>query len=166
MRRNFSFVNKSNLEKWLIVIDGRGRIRSGYKGDEVNGHYMLHVTSNSVSPDYLNFMKNKNIPFIIAGDKQVDLERAMIKLKTKLGVKHLTTTSGGKLGGALLKNGLIDEIHIIFKPLLYSGFNTPSLFDSPDLKPDELPAELELLTATTQSNGHVWLRYKVLKSDV
>ncbi|ERJ11398.1 dihydrofolate reductase family protein [Haloplasma contractile] len=158
-------VKNPNLKKWLIVIDGRGRIRSGYKGDEGSGSYMLHLVSYGVSPEYLHFLRTNNIPYIISGEKQVDLRSAMKTLKTKLGIDCLTTSSGGKLGGALLRKGIVDEVNIILKPLLYGGFDTPSLFDSPDLKPDELPAKLKLITSTNKSDGHIWLRYKVVGFD-
>jgi riboflavin biosynthesis pyrimidine reductase len=66
------------------------------------------------------------------------------------------------LNGALLRAGLIDEIELEFFPAVIGGFNTPSLFNSPDLKPDEWPARLELLAVQQRPNGCVWLRYRVL----
>ena len=155
-------IKRENHKCWLVVIDGRGRIRSGYKGEENIGRYMLHVVSYNVEPEYLYFLQNNKIPYIICGEKQVDLKLAMEKLKTKLGVNNLVTSSGGKLSGALLRNKLVDEVNIVFKPLLYGGFETPSLFNCEDLKYDEEPAKLELISSTIEKNGHVWLRYKVI----
>ena len=50
-----------------------------------------------------------------------------------------------------------------FFPAVIGGFETPSLFDSPELKPDEWPARLRLISAQVQPEGHVWLRYEVIR---
>lgn len=158
-------VRSSNHKGWLIVVDGRGRIRSGYKGDENSGKYMLHIVSNGVSSDYLYFLQENKIPYIISGEQQVDLKDAMKKLRNKLGIKCIVTSAGGKLGGALLREGMIDEVNMVLKPLLYGGFETPCLFDSKELGPDELPTKLSLMTPITESNGFVWLQYKVIQTQ-
>jgi len=85
----------------------------------------------------------------------------MEKIKIKLGVDCLVASVGGKLSGALLRAGLVDEVNLIIKPLIYGGWETPSLFDCEDLKPGEQPARLKLITSTVDNNAHVWLRYKV-----
>lgn len=155
-------INSPNHKGWLVAVDGRGRLRSGYKGDEGSGKHMLHLVSSGVSAEYLNFLQKNRIPYIISGEKQVDLKDAMRKLKKKLDINCLVTSAGGKLSGALLRAGMVDEVNIVLKPLLYGGFETPSLFDSEDLRADELPTKLQLITSTVEENGHVWLRYKVI----
>ncbi|SFC49059.1 Pyrimidine reductase, riboflavin biosynthesis [Alkalibacterium subtropicum] len=154
-------INRKNHKSWLIVVDGKGRLRSGYQGDESTGRYMVHLVSHGVQPEYLYFLQQNNIPYLISGEERIDLKLAMEKLKNKLGIDNLVTTAGGKLSGALLREGLIDEVNIVFKPLLYGGFKTPCLFDSPELKDNEEPSKLQLIKSTTYKNGHVWLRYKV-----
>jgi len=67
------------------------------------------------------------------------------------------------LNGALLRAGLVDEISIEFFPAVIGGFETPSLFDSPALKPDEWPTQLNLISAQVQAGGRVWLRYEVVR---
>jgi riboflavin biosynthesis pyrimidine reductase len=59
-------------------------------------------------------------------------------------------------------NGLIDEVHLGFAPLVIGGRATPSLFDSPDLASDEFPARLELISVTERPNGRLWVHYRVL----
>jgi riboflavin biosynthesis pyrimidine reductase len=84
------------------------------------------------------------------------------KLESKLGVTGIISTAGGKLTGALLRAGLVDEVNVEFFPALIGGFDTPSLFDSPALRPDQTPTRLELISAQVQTTGHVWLRYRVI----
>ena len=65
-------------------------------------------------------------------------------------------------GGALLRAGLVDEIDLEFFPAVIGGFDTPTLFESPALGPDEWPTRLKLISAQVQADGSVWLRYEVL----
>ncbi len=146
---------------FLVVVDGRGRLRSGYKGREEEP--MLHLVSHGVSSEYLYFLKNHNIPYIITGDTLVNLKEAMVKLKDKLGIDALLHSSGGKLAGAMLREHLIDEVNVIVQPQLIGGKNTPSLFECCDLKLDEFPTNLKLLKNETLRNQSIWLQYEVLK---
>ncbi len=83
------------------------------------------------------------------------------KLKSRLEVTSVLSTAGGILNGALLREGLVDEINIEFLPAVIGGMQTPSLFTSPDLESGEWPVQLELISAHVQAGGQVWLRYKV-----
>jgi 2,5-diamino-6-(ribosylamino)-4(3H)-pyrimidinone 5'-phosphate reductase len=98
----------------------------------------------------------------VAGEGRVDLRLALQKMCSRLGVTSLLSTAGGRLNGALLRAGLVDEINVDFLPAVIGGFETPTLFDSPDLKPDEWPTRLKLISAQVRQEGHVWLRYQVV----
>jgi 2,5-diamino-6-(ribosylamino)-4(3H)-pyrimidinone 5'-phosphate reductase len=68
----------------------------------------------------------------------------------------------GRLNGALLRAGLIDEISIEYFPAVIGSLETPALFDAPPLRPDEWPTRLELISAQVQAEGRVWVRYQVV----
>jgi len=155
-------VGRAGHEGWLVVVDGRGRVRSGFKGTpDAPGWHALHLTSRAAPPEYPAFLRRSGIPYLVAGERRVDLPEAMRKLKGELGVENALSTAGGKLNGALLRAGLVDEIHIIVCPVVIGGLETPSLFDSPDLKPGEWPARLSLVKADARPDGRVWLHYRV-----
>lgn len=149
-------VERPNHKGWLVVVDGRGRLRSGYRGHE--GWHMLHLVSHGVETEYLAFLQKEKIPYIITGKERVDLKLAMEKLREELDVKTLFSTAAGKLGGAMLRAGLVDEISIVTHPNIIGGFNTPCLFDSPS---GEAPVGLELITAQVEPQGYLWVRYRV-----
>jgi riboflavin biosynthesis pyrimidine reductase len=155
-------VHRPDHKVWLVVVDGRGRLRTGYKGNENPGNHMLHLTSHAASPEYLAFLQRERIPYLIDGKTRVDLCCAMEKLKRILEVNCVRSTAGARLNGALWKAGLVDEINIILRPELIGGFDTPSLFDSPVLRPDEWPTRLKLISVQVRAEGYVWLRYETL----
>ena len=91
-----------------------------------------------------------------------DLDES-IAFYEKLGIRAVRLWGGGTLNGAMLRAGLIDEIHLLVQPVLIGGHRTPTLADCPDLASDERPAVLELVAATPQPNNFLWLHYRVTR---
>jgi len=156
-------------EGWFTAVDGRGRIRwlykDGYPEDGWQGWHALVLTAHHTPPEYLAYLQREDIPYLVAGEGHVDLGLALEKMKSQLGVTCILSTAGGKLNGALLRAGLVDEVNIEFLPAVIGGFETPSLFDSPALEPDEWPTRLKLISAQVQGEGRVWLRYQVVRES-
>lgn len=153
-------LNRPGHEGWLVVVDGQGRLRSGYRGEGNLSWHMLHLVSHAAAPEYLAFLRSRSIPYLIAGQKQVDLQAVLRKLRQKLKVERAMTTAGGKLAGALIRAGLIDELNIIYRPMVIGGRDTPALFDAPDLRADQWPIRLKLLSVHAEQD-QVWIKYKV-----
>ncbi|TFF91440.1 hypothetical protein EU546_08620 [Candidatus Thorarchaeota archaeon] len=130
--------------------------------DNLPGWHILILVGYHTPRDYLGYLHQEGIPYLMAGDGHVDLEAVFKRLHSRLGVDCILATPGGRLGGALLRAGLIDEVNIEIVPGLVGGSETPSLYDSPDLTVNELPTKLDLLSTHTDRCGHVWLRYRVL----
>ena len=72
---------------------------------------------------------------------------------------------GGTLNGAMLRLGLIDEIHLVVWPVFIGGDATPTLADCMDLGRAQLPTTLQLLSAKPQDDGQVWLHYRVARDQ-
>jgi riboflavin biosynthesis pyrimidine reductase len=160
-------VHRPEHRGWFTAVDGRGRIRWYYKEypDEAwKGWYPLVLVAHHAPAEYLAYLQREDIPYLVAGgeEKRVDLHLALEKMKSKLGVTCVLSTAGGKLNGALLRAGLVDEINVELLPAIIGGVETPSLFDSPALKSDEWPTRLKLISAQVQAGGRVWLRYQVV----
>jgi 2,5-diamino-6-(ribosylamino)-4(3H)-pyrimidinone 5'-phosphate reductase len=159
-------VRRPGHRGWFTAVDGRGRVREWIKdgavfGEEFVGWHLLVLVAHQTPAAYLAYLQREQIPYLVAGQERVDLPLALDKLGAKLGVTRLLSTAGGKLNGALLRAGLVDEINVEFLPAIVGGFHTPALFDAPDLKPDEWPVRLTLLSSQVHDDGRVWLRYQV-----
>jgi riboflavin biosynthesis pyrimidine reductase len=153
--------------RWFTVVDGRGRVRWMYKefpGQGWAGFHLLVLVHHATPPEYLAYLRQEQIPYLLAGEGRVDLAEAFSKMRLQLGVECILSTAGGQLNGALLRAGLIDEIIIDFFPGLIGGRGTPAMFDAPPLLPDQFPTPLQLVSAKSQPNGWVELRYQVLKA--
>ena len=150
----------ATTRKWDILVDGRARCRGGYKSTEKPGYHILHLVSRSAPVEYLAFLRRERIPYLIGGQEHADLAGALNKLYAMLGIRVMCLWGGGTLNGAMLRAGLIDEIHLILWPLLIGGRRTPTLADCDDLLSDGRPAVLQLVSAQVQDGGYLWLHYK------
>jgi riboflavin biosynthesis pyrimidine reductase len=158
-------VKRPNHRGWFCTVDSKGIVRWMYKefpSEEWKGWHLMVIVANKTPPEYLAYLRRENIPYLVAGKQRVDLKIALRKMQSQLGVTSVMSTSPGKLGGALLRAGLVDEINILVLPSIIGGFKTPSLFQSPELKHNEWPTPLRLIWAQVQNDGRIWLRYEVL----
>jgi hypothetical protein len=159
-----TILNRPGHRGWFTAVDGRGRIRWLYKEypDEAwKGWYALVLVGHHTPVEYLAYLRREDIPYLVVGKGRVDLGLALQKMTTHLGVTCLLSTGGGRLNGALLRAGLVDEISVEFLPALIGGTETPSLFDSSTLESGEWPTQLKLISAQVRAGGRVWLRYRV-----
>jgi 2,5-diamino-6-(ribosylamino)-4(3H)-pyrimidinone 5'-phosphate reductase len=150
---------------WFAAVDGRGRVRNWIKdgavfGEEWQGWHTLVLVAHATPAAYLAYLQREAVPYLVAGSEGVDLGVALGKLGARLGVTTILSTAGGRLNGALLRAGLVDEVNVELLPGVVGGLDTPSLFDSPALGPEENPVRLELVSAQVQHGGQVWLRYR------
>lgn len=143
----------------FIVVDGRGRL----DWSQTNG--LLVITREDVSPAYREQLQRKQIRAIFAGrGEHVDLGQAMEALY-EMGFRRIGLSGGGGINGAFLRAGLIDEISLLFAPLVIGGRTTPTLFDCPDLSSLQGALQLQLLETGVRGEGAVWLHYKVMNAS-
>lgn len=149
-------------DHWFTVVDGRGRVRWNSKGSRE--WHLLVLVSSATPAAYLAFLRRENIPYLVVGDNRIDLAEALRRMSARFGVTCVVSQAGGGLNGALLRAGLVDEVHMLIAPRLVGGFGTPTAFDGPQLGVDESPTLLRLMFVRTETDGVVWLRYEVVGS--
>jgi len=147
----------------LVVPDSKGRIRIWselLKMPYIND--VLVLCSRSTPTEYLDFLEERYIDYLVVGYQQVDLENALEELNTKFGVKRVRVDSGGILNGVLLRAGMVDEVHLLIHPELVGGTTTNSIFQAPDLDDDEVPIKLYLESMEKIKDDIIYLQYRIL----
>ena len=144
--------------RWFTAVDSRGRIRWSYK--EMAGWHLLVLVSTATPAGYLAYLRDEGIPYLVAGDTRVDLALALARLGG-LGVRTVVADGGGRLNGALLRAGLVDEVDIQFLPAVIGAPDAPSLFEGFGLGHANRPVVLTPIALEDQGQGFFFVRYAV-----
>lgn len=149
---------------WMTVTDSRGVVRWMYKewpGEDWAGWHLLVLVTQSTPLEYLSYLRREGIPYLVVGRDRVDLPAALARLGDRFGITTVVSTGGGRLNGALLRAGVVDQIEIEVVPFATGGSKTPALFTAPDLGPEAMPTRLHLSGIEQLPQGRVLLRYTV-----
>jgi len=147
--------------RWFAVVDARGRVAWTHKGDDETS--LLVIASRSTPSPYLAHLRQERIPYFVAGADRVDLTFALGKIRTQLAAECLVSEAGGGLNGALLRGGLVDELHIITVPALIGGLGTPSIMDGEPLEIGSVPQQLRAVDVQVGAHGTIWAHYEVVR---
>jgi riboflavin biosynthesis pyrimidine reductase len=79
------------------------------------------------------------------------------RLRSELGVRSLLSEGGPAVLGDLLREGLVDELHLVVAPKLAGGRDALTIVSGDELNP---PRDLALLSVH-ESGGYLFLRYGV-----
>lgn len=146
---------------WFTLVDSRGRLRWTEKHENWAA---LVLVARSTPAAYLAYLRREHICYLVVGQDHVDLAQAIAAMGTELGIQCILSAAGGGLNGALLRAGLIDELHVTLAPALIGGLGTPSIMDGPPLAVGEAATRLQLLSVNTDTSGSVRLHYAVPES--
>ncbi len=148
----------------LVVVDSRGRIRQwNFWRRQPYWRDVMALCSRSTPQPALDYLRDKRVEFIVAGEDRVDLRAALEELNARCGVKVIRVDSGGILNGVLLRAGLVDEVSVIVDPCLAGGTTPRSMFVAPDLTSADGIIPLKLLHVEAIRGDTVWLRYEVIR---
>ena len=93
-----------------------------------------------------------DIPYIFAGETEIDVDIALEKLKTLVGVETLVLEGGSIVNGYFIRADAVDEISLVVAPVV-AGEEGKPLFMNAKVSGFEL-------SEVKQCSGTVWLNYK------
>jgi 2,5-diamino-6-(ribosylamino)-4(3H)-pyrimidinone 5'-phosphate reductase len=144
----------------LVVPDSRGRVRNWVHALAQPWYgSILVLTSQATPPDYLEYLNRRGIAHVTVGEDRIDLSAALELLQSRYGVQSVRSDCGGRLNGALLAAGLVDEVAVIINPSLAANSRSQSFVTlAHDVSLGALP--LALRQVDRLNDGAVWLRYE------
>ena len=151
--------------RYALLADPEGALV--YDKNQIRDQDIIVMLGEGVSEEYMAALREKNISYVFAGKDGYDVGVAFKTLKKEFGVERIIVQGGGTLNGAILKQGLINEISILYAPSIDGLAGVPSIYNYIGEK-DELPQEgqaLQLLGVQTFEEGAVWIHYRVHKID-
>jgi riboflavin biosynthesis pyrimidine reductase len=144
-------------DSFAFAIDACGRL--AWESNDIDGDHVVAVLSERVPDEYLAFLRERGVSYLLAGARDVDLPLALEKIGARFGVRTLMLEGGGRINGGMLRAGLIDEVSLLLAPVADGRMGTPALFD--DDGDDVAPRRLVLASAERRAGDVLWLRYRV-----
>ena len=83
-------------------------------------------------------------------------------LYKEFGVKRLAVVGGGKINGAFLSAGLIDELSAMIAPGIDGRIGQPALFDGINDDDRFMPVKMNFKEVKALPNGVIWARYNII----
>ncbi|MFR3332312.1 MAG: RibD family protein [Odoribacter splanchnicus] len=142
---------------YAIVADSLGSLL--YNGNSLDGKPLLVITSEQATTDYLQLLENAGISYIAVGNGRTDLVRAMDILTREFGVERLVICGGGRINGAFLEAGLLDEVSLQIGAGIDGREGMTAVFDG--ITDNKRPPVLLHLQSVQRMEGTdtVWMRY-------
>lgn len=148
---------------FAFAVDSSGRL--AWDTNDIDGDHVVAVLSARVSDEYLAFLRERGVSYLLAGAREVDLPLALEKIAAQFGVRTLMLEGGGRINGGMLRAGLIDEVSVLVSPVVDGRMGTPALFDlygDGDGDDEDVRAyRLALDSVERRADDVLWLRYRV-----
>ncbi|WP_301676747.1 dihydrofolate reductase family protein [Methanoculleus methanifontis] len=131
------------------------------------------LVSEATPGDYLDYLREREYPFIRSGGSRVDLKGAIRELGERFGITRVVSDSGPDLNDVLIREGIADTISLIVHSIVVGegekktlrpgrgadGARTPeSRADgagggAPGLRPEEVRSRLPVRTTALCRRG-------------
>lgn len=156
------FIGERHSERIFIVADPEADIY--FTSSVLRGDNILVIVGRNATEEYLTHLCEKRISYLIVNDA-TDLREGLEAVGREFGIRSVSVQGGGILNGALLADGLIDELSLVVYPGIDGLSGIPSIFEYMG-GATEYPAQgqrLQLLSASQREYGVMWMRYEFHK---
>lgn len=155
------FIGNGDATSFAIAIDPQGKL--DWDSNQTGRDHIVEVLTHQVSDAYLQYLQQKGISYIFAGETEIDFHNALSQLGELFPIKTIMLEGGGHLNGSLLNDGLIDELSLMLLPVADGTPNTATVFDVSEYLTKN-PAKLLILEHIKQvEQDVVWLKYRFTK---
>lgn len=144
-------------DSFAFAIDPSGRL--AWESSAIDGDHVVAILSERVSDEYLAFLRQRGVSYLLAGTRNIDLPLALERIGERFALHTLMLEGGGRINGGMLRDGLIDEVSLLVAPVADGRIGIPTLFD---MDPEAVtPRRLALVSVERRPDDVLWLRYRV-----
>lgn len=110
---------------YAVAFDSHGKL--GWKSNRIvdpdgdpgyDGAQIIEILSKETDDRYLAYLRDMKIPYFFAGEKEIDVELALSKLKNLIGVDTILLEGGGMINGSFMKADCVDEVSLVVAPVI------------------------------------------------
>jgi 2,5-diamino-6-(ribosylamino)-4(3H)-pyrimidinone 5'-phosphate reductase len=117
----------------FVVTDSRCRFdRWHWLRKQPYWRDVVALVAEASPPEGLERLADHDVPTIVCGEQRVDLREALETLAARYEVQTVRVDSGGALSGALVREGLVDEVSVLLEPVLVGGVPPRTFLRGPD----------------------------------
>ena len=120
---------------YAVSFDPKGKL--GWKNskiiDEDPGYddaQIIEVLTEQEDSRYLAYLQSMEIPYIFAGEKEIDVKTALEKLKTLMGINSILLEGGSIVNGYFERADVIDELSLVVAPIIADSDDKLLFMDS------------------------------------
>jgi len=143
---------------YAVSFDPSGKL--GWKSDKIidedpgyGGAQIVEVLTEKVDLRYLSYLRSMNIPYIFAGETEIDVKVSLKKLYTLLNITSLLLEGGSIVNGYFQRAGVIDELSLVIAPIIADAEDKPLFMESS-------VSDFKLKEVKKYDNGVIYLNYK------
>lgn len=144
---------------FAIAIDRKARLHWDTPTAD-DGHVVV-VLSASAPDAHLAELAAAGVSYLVMPNDEIDLREMLSALNDRLGIRTVLLEGGGRINGALLQAGVVDEISLLLAPAIDGSSGSPAIFEAGE-KGLGGRSTLELMSAQPVAGGAVHLRYRVV----
>jgi riboflavin-specific deaminase-like protein len=149
----------SGLLRVLVTASGRLEPSSRFFDDTDDGAGRIVATVDELPAERLAELGGRAEIWKIGRDS-VDLSELLSRLAER-GVERLLVEGGAELNWALLRDDLVDELHVTIAPVLLGGRDAPTIVGGPGLS---MKTKRQLVLADVRREGdELFCRYTVVR---
>ena len=112
-----------------VIVSGSGSISPAAKIFRRRFSPIVVITTARISKTTLKKLHAVADEVKFCGKTEINFPAALRWLCEKWNVKRLLCEGGGELHGALIRAGLVDELHLTLCPKVFGGRNVPTIAD-------------------------------------
>lgn len=156
------YVASFNGDTFAITVDTKGILRWSKNfinlSNQPSEYHLIIIVTKQTPKEYLAYLQEKRISYVVGGEEQVDFSETLKKLKNKFKIEKILLEGGGSFNGSMMEADVVDEISLLLIPRVLNKKDAPALFDADSQNVD--PKDYQLSATKQLDKGVLWLQYK------